>query len=148
MKPQDRARELRPYIVKASASLSDGDALDAMELYDYWEPDKHYKMNKRLRYPKSENPADEKLWRVRQEHDSQEQYPPSIDTAALYEEVHRPGQGDDPFNPIPYNNNMELFEGKYYSQYGVVYVCFRSTGTAVFADLSALIEIYVRVYDE
>ena len=32
----ERARALRPYIVKASASLTDADALKAMELYDRW----------------------------------------------------------------------------------------------------------------
>ena len=140
MRPQEKARHLRPYIVKASASLSDNDALDAMELYDHWAPDTDYAMGKRLQY-------DGKLWRVRQAHTSQAQYPPSINTAALYEEVHRPEQGDTPDNPIPYNNNMELFEGKYYSQFDVVYHCTRSTGTAVFNNLADLVGIYVEVYE-
>lgn len=145
MKPQDRARQLRPYIIKASASLSDGDALDAKELYNFWEADTSYKMNDRLRYPKSDNENEIKLWKVKQDHTSQEQYPPSIYTAALYEEVHKPGQGDDPSNPIPYNNNMALILDKYYSQYDVVYKCIRDTVNPVYADLSALVGIYVEV---
>jgi len=146
MRPQEKARSLRPYIVKASASLSDGDALEAKELYDYWEANVTYSMGKRLRYPKSENDEEIKLWKVKQTHTSQAQYPPSINTAALYEEVHKPGQGDDPSNPIPYDNNMELIEGKYYSQFDVVYICIRSTGAPVYNNLADLVGIYVEVY--
>ena len=73
-----------------------------------------------------------------------ENQPPSIDTAALYEEINETASGtiDD---PIPYNNNMELFEGKYYSQDDVTYKCTRSTGQAVYANLSELVGIYVEV---
>lgn len=147
MTPQEKARRLRPFIVKASESLSDSDALDAKELYDFWEPDTSYKLDKRLRYPKSDDEDEVKLWKVKQAHTSQEQYPPSIYTAALYEEVHKPGQGDDPSNPIPYNNNMELIEGKYYSQFDVVYICFRGTGAPVYNNLVDLVNLYVRVVD-
>ena len=139
----ERARQLRPFVVKASESLSDSDALDAIELYDFWEPDTEYKQDKRLRHPK----IDSKLWKVKQTHTSQAQYPPSIDTAALYEEVHKPGQGDTPDNPIPYNNNMALIMDKYYSQHSIVYRCFRDTINPVYADLSALVGIYVEVWE-
>lgn len=40
---------------------------------------------------------------------------------------------------------MALEEGKYYSQDGVTYKCTRSTGQAVYANLSDLIGIYVEV---
>lgn len=138
MKPTELAQRLRPYIVKASESLSDMDALEAMELYDFWEPDIPYSIGKRLRY-------DGKLWKVRQAHTSQSQYPPGIDTAALYTEVEYAGQGESPSNPIPYNNNMALEKDKYYSQNGVVYICTRDSGIPVFNDLAALVGIYVEV---
>ena len=140
MTPQEKARQLRPFIVKGAASLTDGEALQAMELFDEWAAGVYYKQNKRLRH-------DGKLWRVKQNHTSLEQYPPSIYTAALYEEVPEPGQGDDPSNPIPYNNNMKLDAGKYYSQHGVVYICTRGTGVAVYNDLADLVGIYVEVYE-
>ena len=140
MTPQDKARHLRPLIEKAAVSLSDTDALDGIELFPAWAADTTYESGERIRY-------DGKLWRVRQAHTSQAQYPPSIDTAALYEEVERPGQGDTPDNPIPYTGNMELINGKYYSQYDVVYLCFRSTGVPVFNDLADLVNIYVEVVE-
>ena len=136
---RERLYHLRELIVRAAKSLSDEDALKAMELFDSWQPDTEYEMGKRLRYAG-------KLYRVRQAHTSQAQYPPTI-TPALYEEVAESGQGDTPDNPIPYDNNMALEKGKYYSQYGIVYICFRDTGVPVYNDLSALIEIYVRVYE-
>ena len=137
---RQHAYKLRELIVKASESLSDTDALKGIELFDSWTADTEYSMGKRLRY-------DGRLYRVRQAHTSQAQYPPTI-VPALYEEVAEQGQGDTPGNPIPYNNNMELIEGKYYAQYDVVYICFRSTGVAVYNDLSALVGIYVNVYEE
>lgn len=84
-----------------------------------------------------------RLYKVRQPIATvlENQYP-SVNTAALYEEINETASGtlDD---PIPYNGNMELFEGKYYSQNGVTYKCTRSTGQAVYHDLSALVGIYV-----
>ena len=68
--------------------------------------------------------------------------PPSIDTASLYEEINETNQGTLE-DPIPYNNNMELFEGKYYSQNGIVYKCTRNTGQAIYQALSGLVGIYV-----
>lgn len=84
------------------------------------------------------------LWRARQTHTASEIYPPSIDTAALYEVIVESHDGsiDD---PIPYTPPMELFKDKYYIQNGVKYYCTRDSGTALSHDLSALVGIYVDV---
>lgn len=129
-------KTLRSMMEKAAVSLNDSDALDAVELYPEWEVDVAYTLGQRIRY-------EGKLYRVRQSHTSL--FPPSIDTAALYEEVEKPGQGDTPDNPIYYDNNMALVLGKYYAQFGVVYHCFRDTGVAVYNDLADLVGIYVEV---
>lgn len=139
MTPQEKARRLRPLIVKASASLPDEDALGAVELFDEWKPDTDYAVDERIRYGGV-------LIRVRQAHTSQAQYPPGIATAALYEEVTLPGDGTTPEHPIAYNNNMALEQGKYYEQYGVVYRCTRDTVNPVYNDLKYLVGIYVEVY--
>lgn len=137
-----RALALRAKIEQASASLPDEDALEAVELFPKWTENVDYPADKRLQH-------EGKLWKVRQAHKSSSLFPPgSLGSEALYAEVEKPGQGDSPDNPILYNNNMELKKGKYYSQSGVVYICFRDTGVPVYNDLSALVEIYVRVWTE
>ena len=138
---QDRARELRPLIEKAVASLSDTDALQSIELFKHWAPNTEYEQDDRFSY-------EGLLYKSRQLHTSSALYPPgSTGTEALYEEVAPEGQGDSPSNPIQYNNNMALEEGKYYSQFDVVYICTRSTGQPVFDNLSALVHLFVEVYE-
>lgn len=132
---------IRNLIYKASASLSDSDALDGKELFPAWMADTWYDLDDRIRHGGN-------LYKVRQSHTSSDLYEPgAVGSEALYAEVEKPGQGDTPDNPIPYNNNMALAEGKYYSQYDVVYICFRDTGVPVYNDLTALVGIYVNVYE-
>ncbi len=85
-----------------------------------------------------------KLYRVLQGHVSQGDWLPDS-TPALYAQVEKPGQGDTPDDPIPYDGNMELFYGNYYAQDGVTYRCFRSTGIPVYHRLADLVGIYVEV---
>lgn len=73
-----------------------------------------------------------------------ENQPPSIDTAALYEEINETHDGTKT-DPIPYNNNMELELGKYYSQNGVTYMCFRDSQQPVYQNLADLVGIYVQI---
>lgn len=86
---------------------------------------------------------DNTLYRVRQDISAvlADQYP-SLDTAALYEaiEVEASGTADDPIAYVP---PMEIFNGKYYTQGGVLYLCTRDSGTALSHDLSALVGLYV-----
>lgn len=118
--------------------LSDEEALKRKHLYPEWASfiGKALDTGFKVQY-------DDKLYKVRQPITTvlENQYP-SVNTAALYEEINETASGtiDD---PIPYNGNMELFEGLCYSQAGVTYKCTRSTGTAVYHDLSALVGIYV-----
>ena len=72
----ERARELRPYIVKASASLTDEDALQAVELFPQWVTGHAYAVDERLQYKNV-------LYRVVQAHTSQADWTPDI-TPALF----------------------------------------------------------------
>lgn len=86
---------------------------------------------------------EDKLWRVRQDIAVVlENQTPGTTTAALYEviEVEPAGTADD---PIPYTPPMEIFDGKYYTQGGVLYHCTRSSGQALTHNLSDLVGIYV-----
>jgi hypothetical protein len=89
-----------------------------------------------------------KLWEVRQDHNIASHFAPSLATASLWMEVVEEtadlGTID---NPIPYEGNMELDEGRYYSQDGVVYLCTRATGVPVYNALKDLVGIYVSVVE-
>lgn len=136
----EHAYKLRQLIVKASASLSDTDALNGIELFEKWDGNGvAYSEGKRLRY-------NDILYKVKQEHTSQSDWTPDI-TASLYEQVAEPGQGTKE-NPIPYNNNMKLEEGLYYIQFEVEYYCFRSTGTPVYNNLADLVNLYVNIVED
>lgn len=83
-----------------------------------------------------------KLWRCIQAHTSQDSWAPSTDTASLWERIDEEHTGDQ-YDPIPYDGNMALVSGLYYSQGGVVYLCNRDTGIAVYNALSELVGLYV-----
>nr|DAN43742.1 MAG TPA: hypothetical protein [Caudoviricetes sp.] len=121
-------------------SLTDSQALALMSLYPRWEEYIGQSLVKgtKIQYG-------DKLYNARQNIAKVlENQPPSINTAALYEEINESAAGtiDD---PIPYDNNMELVEGKYYIQDGVKYKCIRSTGQAIYNPLSTLVSIYVEL---
>ena len=84
------------------------------------------------------------LYICRTSHTSQADWTPGTATASLWTriDVAHAGTADD---PIPYEGNMALENGKYYSQDGVVYRCTRDTGNPVFHALSELVGLYVEV---
>lgn len=84
MTPQEKARQLRPLIVKASANLSDEDALEAVELFKVWATNTAYSADERIRYG-------DKLYRCVQAHTSQADWTPDV-TPALWTEVALPGE--------------------------------------------------------
>jgi hypothetical protein len=119
--------------------LTDNEALSVKELYPRWED----KVNSTIEmgYITLYN---DKLWRARQTHTALEIYPPSLDTASLYEVIVKDHEGTME-DPIPYTPPMEIFEGKYYTQYDVLYKCIRSSGTALTHDLYDLRGMYVEL---
>ncbi|MBQ4018047.1 MAG: hypothetical protein II605_02260 [Paludibacteraceae bacterium] len=76
--------QLREIIEKASANLTDEDALSAVELFPEWEAGKAYEANDRVLY-------DGKLYKVVQAHTSQADWTPDA-TPALFTEVAKPGE--------------------------------------------------------
>ena len=78
------AHQLRAMIEKASVSLLDGDALEAVELFPMWQTDTAYTAGIRVRYG-------EKLYRCEQSHTSQADWTPD-QTPALWTEVASPGE--------------------------------------------------------
>lgn len=81
---REHAYKLRDLLHKASASLSDTDALDGIELFPQWKTDTAYEAGVRVRF-------EEKLYRCEQAHTSQEDWTPDI-TPALWTDVAEPGK--------------------------------------------------------
>jgi hypothetical protein len=50
-------------------------------------------------------------------------------------------------DPIPFYQNMEIYEGLYYAQDGVIYRCIRSSGQPLYHDLTLLVGSYVEVVE-
>lgn len=135
----DIARVLALTVNTLAASVTDADALQMKSIYPQWESliGKAVKKDEKMQYGG-------RLWKVIQAHTVQEQWKPGTGTESLYTEVVESAAGTQG-DPIPYNNNMELENGKYYSQGGVVYKCTRDTGQPVYNPLADLVGLYVEV---
>ena len=72
----------------------------------------------------------------------QAHYPPGEGTESLYIRIDETHDGTR-YDPIPYDGNMALENGKYYVQYGVTYLCNRDTVNPVYNALADLVEQYV-----
>lgn len=120
-------------------TFSNNDALKVKDLFDNWSDciGQTVKTGRILR-------TVEGLWRVRQEHTVQAHYAPSIHTASLYERIVKDHAGTME-DPIPYAPPMEIFNGKYYTQDDVLYLCTRDSGQALTHNLNELVGLYVEV---
>lgn len=119
--------------------LTDNEALSVKDFYPTWESKIGDNVEQGYKMTYGEN-----LWKVRQNHMVMEHYPPSKDTAALYEVVEEQHEGTIE-DPIPYVPPMEIFGGKYYTQNGVKYRCTRDSLTALSHDLNSLVGLYVEI---
>ena len=130
-------------------NLSAVDALKVVDWYPLWGVDEGFRegdtitKNTKFRH-------EGKLWAALQDHTIMPHYYPSVNTAALYVEV-TPEYNDAGEemgtieNPIPYDGNMILENGKYYTQDGVIYLCNRDTVNPVYNALKDLVGLYVEV---
>ncbi len=80
-----------------------------------------------------------KLYKVIQAHTAQADWKPS-ETPALYGLVTESHAGTLE-DPIPYERNMVLEKGKYYTQYGVTYKCVTDSIVGYDADLTELLSL-------
>ena len=74
----------------------------------------------------------------------QAHYPPGVGTESLYTRIDETHDGTK-YDPIPYDGNMALESGKYYTQSGMTYLCSRDTVNPVYNALSELVGLYVEV---
>lgn len=126
-----------------TVELTDEQSLEVKYLYPDWEDfiGKSLEVGMKVLY-------DDKLYKVIQAvNPVLENQPPSIYTASLYTEINETHAGTKE-DPIPYNNNMELELGKYYTQDGVLYMCHRDSEIPVYNNLADLVGIYVTLVEE
>ena len=107
------ARKLRPYIEKAAASLTDEDALEAVNLFPQWSPTHgQYNVDERVKF-------NELLYRCLQTHIAQEGWTP-IAAPSLWAKVLIPDpnvvpewEQPDSTNPYMIGDHV-MFEGQEY----------------------------------
>lgn len=123
------------------AQQTDEEALENIELFPSWISKIGIQVNQgeRLYF-------DNKLFKVLQTHIPQEQWRPDS-TASLYVQVVLEEDQGTIDNPIAFELNMELVEGKYYAEDGVKYLCTRELAQCVW-HLADLVGNYVEVVNE
>lgn len=139
----ERALQLRPIIEQASQSLEDAVALTAVELFPFWKVlvEEAAYVEKGFRFQ-----HEGKLYRTEQpKYTFVAHYVPgSAGTESLFSRVDESHAGSKE-DPIPFEQNMEIYEGLYYTQNGVLYRCIRSSGQPLYHDLALLVGSYVEV---
>jgi chitodextrinase len=106
------ARKLRPYIEKAAASLSDEDALEAIQLFPVWDKDKVYIKGDRALY-------DGVLYSCLQAHHAQANWTPTS-SPSLWAKVLIPDpnvipEWEQPDSTNPYmKGDRVMYDGKVY----------------------------------
>ena len=129
-----KAKQLRQLIEQLAVTLDDETALTGVELFPRWTIDRAYVVGDKVQ-------RNGKLWRCIQAHTSQAGWEPE-NVASLWTEICESHAGTLE-DPIPYNGNMALESGKYYSQNSKIYRCTRDTVNPVYNALSDLVGLYV-----
>lgn len=130
--------EVQEMMVRAqinTLAVDDATALRMVAYYPEWTAGTAYAVGDRLVYNGD-------LYKVLQAHTAQDTWQPGTGTESLYTRIDEQHDGTL-YDPIPYNGNMALENGKYYSQSGKTYLCNRDTGNPVYNALADLVGIYV-----
>ena len=132
------AEEVTTMLIKQQINIlnvDDNTALRMTTFYPEWAENTEYTIGYKVQ-------RSGRLWRCLQAHTSQAGWEPSTATASIWEEICESHSGTLE-DPIPYNGNMALESGKYYSQNSKIYRCTRDTVNPVYNALSELVGLYV-----
>lgn len=120
-------------------TLTTEEKLAIKDYYPIWEKDKGVKVGDCYQ-------DDGFLWECRQDHTTQDNWRPSIDTTSLWKKVEKEHKGTIN-DPIPYSPPMEILKDKYYIQNDVKYLCTRNSGIPMSYNLSELVNLYVSIVE-
>jgi hypothetical protein len=129
--------EVTAVLIKAqinTIAVDDQTALRMRAYYPEWAVGMAYDAGYKVQYG-------DKLYKVIMAHTSQESWTPDVATT-LYEVINEQHDGTK-YDPIPYDGNMALENGKYYTQGDVMYVCIRDTVNPVYNALADLVGVFV-----
>lgn len=121
-----------------SLSVDDTTALRMRRFYPEWTAGESYPLDFKVQ-------RSGKLWKTIQAHTSMAGWEPE-NAASLWVQINETHAGTLN-DPIPYEGNMVLENGKFYSQSSSVYKCTRDTVNPVYAALSELVGLYVEVVE-
>lgn len=114
--------------------VDDNTAIRMRSFYPEWAENTAYAVGYKVQY-------NGKLWRVVQAHTAQIGWEP-VNVPSLWTEVCETHSGTLE-DPVPYDGNMALENGKHYSQYSTIYLCNRDTLNPVYNKLADLVGLYV-----
>lgn len=117
-------------------TVDDNTALRMVEFYPEWSAGQAYTAGYKAH-------RGGKLWRCLQAHTEQTGWEPE-NAASLWTEICESHDGTK-YDPIPYDGNMALQSGKYYTQNNILYLCNRDTVNPVYNALAELVGLYVEV---
>lgn len=134
---EDVVAKIKTLLQAQVAQQTDTEALENIELFPTWQSKIGVQVSQgeRLYF-------DDKLFKVLQTHTPQEDWRPDT-TSSLYVQVVADDAGTID-NPIAFELNMELVEGKYYTEENVKYLCVRALAQCVW-HLADLVGNYVEV---
>lgn len=131
------AEEVSRMLISAqinTLSVDDNTALRMVNFYPEWAINTAYTAGFKVQH-------NGKLWRVVQAHTAQDGWQPE-NAPSLWEQVNETHTGELA-DPIPYEGNMALENGKHYIQNGAIYLCIRDTVNPVYNALADLVGVYV-----
>lgn len=144
----EKAKAVKPLYQKGAQHLTDQEALKVKSIYPTWEECVELKQidtNGETGYKFTYN--GDLYSCVNPNPTFQADWVPGIPTASLYTRIDETHAGTYE-DPVPYEGNMILEAGKYYSQDGVIYVCTRDSGIQLVQPLKDLVGHYVEIATE
>ena len=120
-------------------ALTDDEAKKVPALFPLWETEKAYAVGDRVWYQAS-------LYKCVQAHTSQSTWNPK-DAVSLWANVSEESQEADGSREHPYQweQGMTSYNGNYYTEEGILYLCIRDSGNPLYFPIASLIGTYFQV---
>ena len=137
----DIVNQLKELVSTQVSELPDEQAKKVPALFPVWAADETYAVGDRVYYNAS-------LYKCVQAHTSQSTWNPK-DAVSLWANVSEESQEADGSreHPFAWESGMTSYNGKYYTENGILYLCIRDSGIPLNFPISSLINNYFVVAD-